>query len=186
MSTSASPSASRRRVPPLVVLLLLLLVPVAELWTMVQVGQGIGVGWTILALVAAGLLGLWLVKREGLRTWRALGEALREGRMPHREIADGVLVVTGGFLLITPGFLTDAVGLLLVLPVLRPLTRRLLAGVVAGRLTAAYDATGTVRPPGTPAGPSPYGATGAPGPSDTSSRRPRVEGEVVRGEVVDP
>ena len=76
----------------------------------------------------------WLLRREGIRTWRALSEALRTGQMPSREIADGALVLVGGTLLLLPGFLTDVVGFLLVLPVTRPLFRGLLAAAVAKRL----------------------------------------------------
>ena len=86
---------------------LLLLVPVIEIMVIIAVGQAIG-GWpTFLLLIATSALGAWLIKREGGRAWRALGQALREGRMPARELADGVVVLVGGTLLLVPGFVTD-------------------------------------------------------------------------------
>ena len=86
--------------------------------------------------------------------------------MPHRELADGALVLIGGTLLLTPGFVTDAFGALLVLPVTRPAFRGLLARAVAARLVVLPG-------PGGPRSP------GGPG----NDERP---GPVVRGDVVDP
>ena len=91
-------SARRRRFPWWVLAVAFVVVPVVEIWTIVQVGQVVGPWWTILLLLAAGAIGSWLVKREGGRAWRAFQEALSQGRMPHREIADGVLILVGGVL----------------------------------------------------------------------------------------
>ena len=136
-------------------------VPLVEIYVLVQIGDVIGVWWTILLLVLASVVGTWLVRREGGRAWRALTTALQTGRMPHRELADGALILVGGTLMLTPGFVTDAVGVLLILPVTRPLARRLLAQAVARRLLRAGAAGDTRRP-------------GPPG-----------RGPVIRGEVVD-
>ena len=85
--------------------------------------------WTILLLVADGVCGAWLVKREGGRAWRRCSEALGARRaMPATELADAALVLVGGTLLLTPGFVTDVFGLFCVLPFTRPLARRLLPG----------------------------------------------------------
>ena len=136
-------------------------VPLLEIYVLIQVGQVIGAWWTILLLVLASVIGTWLVRREGGRAWRALTSALETGRMPHRELADGALILVGGTLMLTPGFVTDAVGMLLILPLTRPVARRLLAGVVARRLLAAGQPRDVRRP----------GSSG--------------EGPVVRGEVLD-
>ena len=81
-------------------LVALLLLPIIEIVVIVAVGQAIG-GWpTFLLLVATSLLGAWLIRREGGRAWRALEQAVRSGRMPAREIADGVVVLVGGGLLL--------------------------------------------------------------------------------------
>ncbi|GAA1772980.1 hypothetical protein GCM10009795_018890 [Nocardioides hankookensis] len=136
------------------------LVPLAEIYVIVQVGQAIGAGWTIALLFLSGFVGAWLIRHEGARAWRAMREAIAEGRMPATEIADGALILVGGTLMVAPGFITDALGILLVLPLTRPLFRRLLAALVARHLVVGAVA---VRRPG-------------PGPA---------EGPVVRGEVVD-
>ena len=141
-------------------------VPLVEIYVLVQVGQVIGAWWTILLLVVMSVVGTLLIRREGGRAWRALTEALRTGRMPARELADGALILIGGTLMLTPGFVTDAVGVLLILPFTRPVARRLLTSVVGRRLVVA--------------GP-PY----RPGPGAGNGRRPGTTGDVVRGEVVD-
>jgi UPF0716 protein FxsA len=134
-------------------------VPLVEIYLVIQVGQVIGVWWTILILVADSVLGAWLIRREGGRSFRALQSALSSGRMPARELADGALILVGGTLLLTPGFATDAFGMLLILPFTRPVARRLLTTVVARRLVV-------IPPPGRTRG----GGTGP----------------VVPGEVIDP
>ncbi len=110
-------------------------VPLLELYVLIQVGQVIGVWWTILLLVLDSIFGGWLIKREGARAWRALRAAIDQGRMPARELADGVLIVLGGAFMLSPGFVTDALGILLILPLTRPLFRRLLTSYAAGRAT---------------------------------------------------
>ena len=105
----------RRAAAPL--LLAFVVVPVLEIYVLIQVGQVIGPWWTILLLVLDSILGTWLIKREGRRAWLALREQVETGRMPHRELADGALIVLGGALMLSPGFVTDALGILLILPV---------------------------------------------------------------------
>jgi UPF0716 protein FxsA len=144
---------------------LFVLVQIIEIWLLIQVGQAIG-GWqTLLLLVVDSLLGAWLLRREGRRTWRAFRLALAERRVPAREVADGVLVIIGGTLLITPGFLSDVVGLLFLLPPSRSVIRPVLTRVVAGRM----GVVGMVAPAGGQRRPPSY-------------RAPKV----VDGEVVDP
>lgn len=117
-----------------VLLVAFVVVPLVEIYVLIQVGQAIGAWWTILILVADSILGTYLIRHEGGRTWRALQEALGSGRMPARELADGALILIGGTLMLTPGFVTDVLGILLILPFTRPVARRLLTTVVARRL----------------------------------------------------
>jgi len=168
------PTARRRRIPLWILFVAFLVVPLVEIYVLIQVGQVIGVWWTILLLIADSLFGGWLVKREGGRAWRALTDALGNGRMPARELADGALILIGGTLMLTPGFVTDAFGILLILPFTRPVFRRLLAGAVGRRLLAAG--------PTSYAGPAfskGHRSNGSrPGPGSSG-------GSVVQGEVVE-
>ena len=133
----------RRRVPWAVLAVLFVVVPILEIYLIVQLGQEVGPWWTIVLLIGAGVLGSVLVKREGGRAWRALQEALASHRMPATELADGALILIGGTLLLTPGFMSDLVGLFCILPFTRPVARRALAGIVRRRLVVM-----TARRPG--------------------------------------
>lgn len=109
------------RVPLLA--LLFLVVPIAELAVIVTVASQIGVLETIAALILISVVGAWLVKREGLAVFRRVQAQLREGRLPHKELIDGFLVMFAGALLLTPGFLTDLLAVLLLLPPTRAVVR---------------------------------------------------------------
>jgi UPF0716 protein FxsA len=148
---------SRRRFTTAGLFVAFVVVPLVEIYVLIQVGQVIGAWWTILLLILDSLLGSWLIKREGGRAWQALRTALETGRMPARELADGALILVGGTLMLSPGFVTDALGIVLILPFTRPAARRLLTRVVARRLLSP-----NARRPG-----------------------PGSGGSVVRGEVVD-
>jgi UPF0716 protein FxsA len=121
-----------RAVLPLV--LIFIVVPLAELYVIIQVGQAIGVVPTLALLLADALLGSILLRHQGRAAWIRFNRALAEGRLPHREVFDGVLIIMGGALLLTPGFLTDIVGLILLIPPTRALVRAVSARFVRGRL----------------------------------------------------
>ena len=118
---------------PLLLIVLFIVVPIAELYVIIQVGQLIGVVPTLILLLADALLGSWLLKREGRSAWRRFNQALAERRFPGREVIDGALIIVGGTLLLTPGFLTDVFGLFLLLPPTRAIARRVLKRVTIGR-----------------------------------------------------
>jgi UPF0716 protein FxsA len=120
--------------PLLALLLIFIVVPIAELYVIFAVGDAIGWWQTLLILAADSILGSLLLKSQGRAVWRRFSEAMAAGRVPHREVLDGVLVIFGGAFLITPGFLTDLVGLLLLLPPTRAVMRRLVVRALGGRL----------------------------------------------------
>src|SRR3954454_24703356 len=122
---------------PLLLIVLFIVVPIAELAILIQVGQLIGVWWTIALLIADAVLGSLLARSQGRATWRRFNLALQSGRAPAREVLDGVLVLFGGALLLTPGFLSDILGLFLLLPPTRAFVRALLVRRFAGRMVAS-------------------------------------------------
>jgi UPF0716 protein FxsA len=112
-------------VPLLALIAIFVLVPLAELYVIIKVvGPALGAPLTIALLAADSLLGAWLMKSQGRAVWRRFTETMNAGRIPHREIVDGVLIIFGGAFLITPGFLTDILGFLLLIPPTRALFRR--------------------------------------------------------------
>lgn len=153
--------------PVALLLLAFLVVPLVEIYVIIQVGQAIGSWPTVALLLAEGVLGSWLVRREGRRAWDALRREAGSGHLPSRQLADGALILIGGTLLLAPGFVTDVVGFFLVLPPTRPLARRLLVAALARRALRGTARMARVR----------------------SASRPRDDGrpepQVVRGEVVD-
>lgn len=149
----------RGGLPLAVFLVLVVAVPIFEVWLLIQVGQAIGTWPTVLILVVEAVLGGWLMRREGNRAWTALTAAFGTGKVPTGELADAALVLVGGLLLMLPGFATDVVGFLFLLPLTRPLARKLVAFFIARRIGRLGLATAAVRP-------------GAPG-------------EVIEGETVD-
>jgi UPF0716 protein FxsA len=124
--------------------LLFIVVPIVEIYLIIQVGQAIGALWTIALLVADSILGSMLMRSQGRAAWRRFNEAIAHSRVPAREVLDGVLIVFGGALLLTPGFFTDVFGLLLLLPPTRTVIRRLLVRRFAGRIIVAPP--GSMRP----------------------------------------
>ncbi len=117
-------------------LLLFTVVPLIELYLLIEVGTVIGAPSTILLVLGTGALGAILARLEGLRTLRQIQRNLAQGIVPAEEMLDGVIILAAGLLLITPGILTDAFGFLLLVPVTRNAFKR--------RLRRRFDRT-TVR-----------------------------------------
>jgi UPF0716 protein FxsA len=106
-----------------VLVLLFLLVPLAELYVIIQVGQAFGALNTIALLILISAAGAWLVKREGMSVWRRFQRQIESGAVPGKEIADGVMILFAGALLMSPGFLTDVLAIALLLPPVRAVVR---------------------------------------------------------------
>jgi UPF0716 protein FxsA len=117
-----------------IVLLLLLALPIVEIIVAIEVARAIG-GWlTLLLLLAGCAVGQMVLRTASRRTGQSVREALDAGRAPGAEVGDSLLLFLGGLLLLIPGFVTDVFGIVLVLPVTRPLARRLLARRLRGRM----------------------------------------------------
>jgi UPF0716 protein FxsA len=111
----------------LFLVLVFIVLPIAELYVIIQVGEAIGVLPTIALLIVDSFLGAALLRSQGRAAWRRFNEALALGRIPTREVFDGAMVILGGAFLITPGFITDLIGVLLLIPP----TRAAFRGIVS-------------------------------------------------------
>jgi UPF0716 protein FxsA len=114
---------------------LFIIVPIVELYVIIQIGSLIGVWPTIALLLADAVLGSLLLRHQGRGAWRRFNAALAERRFPGREVADGLLIAVGGTLLLTPGFVTDILGAIFLIPPTRALVRRLLRGYMGKRFS---------------------------------------------------
>jgi UPF0716 protein FxsA len=130
---------------PLLLVFIFIVVPIAELYVLIQIGQAIGVLPTIALLILDSILGAALMRQQGRAAWLRFNRALTEGRVPGREVIDGVLVIFGGALLLTPGFLSDILGLFLLLPPTRAIIRGLLVRRFGARLVASATSGAEMR-----------------------------------------
>ncbi len=91
-------------------LLLFMLIPIVEMWILIEVGGWIGALPTIGLVVLTATIGLSLLKQQGLSTLLRARRKMDEGAIPASELVSGVMIAVGGALLLTPGFVTDALG----------------------------------------------------------------------------
>ncbi len=135
----------------LLLVVLFILVPIAELYVIIKVGEAIGLVPTLALLVLDAILGSVLWRQQGRAAWIRFNRALAENRLPHKEVFDGVLIIFGGALLITPGFLTDILGLILLIPPTRALVRAFASRSVRRRMARGdvtfFSVGGPPRPP---------------------------------------
>lgn len=147
-------------------ILLFTLLPLVELSLLLRIGEWLGPGPTIGLVVVTGIVGAWLARREGLRTWGRVQAELAGGRMPGEELLHALLVLIAGVVLVTPGVLTDIAGLLLLFRPTREIVARRMRKRLANRVqfqTVGFGDLGSEVP-------------GAPGPGpayDAEEDRPR-------------
>ena len=105
--------------PFLILLSLFVFVPILEISVLIKVAGGIGLGSTILLVIATAILGAFLVKQQGFETLRNAQSQMARGKMPAMELAEGIALLIAGALLLTPGFITDTIGFCCLTPPLR-------------------------------------------------------------------
>jgi len=123
------------------VFILFLVVPFVEIYLLVEIGARIGAPWTILLVVMTAIVGAWLVRIQGLATWRRFQASLARNELPATALVEGLCLLIAGALLLTPGFFTDAVGFACLIP---PLRRTLIKHLL--RRGAWKAAAGPARP----------------------------------------
>lgn len=115
--------------------LLFIVAPIVEIFLLIKLGSVIGAGWTIGVCIATGVVGAWLAKAQGIGLLARIRQTVARGEMPARELLDGVLIVAAGLLLCTPGLVSDALGLLLLVPLTRAPIREALIAKFKDRVT---------------------------------------------------
>lgn len=100
-------------------LLLFVIIPVVEMWVLIEVGSKIGALTTIGLVLLTAMLGVALLRMQGVSTLMRANQRMQAGEMPAQEMIEGLFLAVGGALLLTPGFITDAIGFVCLIPGLR-------------------------------------------------------------------
>lgn len=101
-------------------LIVFTIVPIIELYVLIEAGHQIGVAPTVAMVILTGIAGAYLARSQGFNLINKIQTELNQGRIPAEELMDGAIILAGGLLLLTPGFCTDLFGFTL----LTPLTRK--------------------------------------------------------------
>lgn len=98
---------------------LFLIIPIIEVYFLIEVGGIIGAGWTILLIVLTAIVGVNLLRQQGVSTLLRANQVMSQGQIPAMEMMEGLFLAVGGALLVTPGFFTDAIGFICLIPFTR-------------------------------------------------------------------
>ena len=123
-------------------LLLFITIPVLELCVFLLLGSKIGIAPTLAIIVITAILGAWLTKSQGLKALTKYQNALSQGRLPHEEVMDGLMILVAGAVLLAPGFLTDAIGFSLLVPTVRDFVKGIVKAYLGSRVSVAGEAMG--------------------------------------------
>lgn len=104
--------------------ILFTVVPIIEVYLLIQIGGLIGALPTVALLLSISLAGAWLVRHQGFSILRRIQSEMMQGRLPAGDLLDAALVLVGGVLLVTPGFFTDFLGLFFLIPFTRTFIKR--------------------------------------------------------------
>ena len=120
-------------------LALFLLIPIIELFIMFKVGKVIGLEITILIIIITAIIGAKLTKVQGAKAIKNAQSEIKSGKLPHKEVMDGIMIIIAGAFLLTPGFVTDIVGFSLLLPALRSNYQKLLLAFIKTKILFAHS-----------------------------------------------
>jgi UPF0716 protein FxsA len=154
-----------------VITVIFLLVPIVEIFLLIQVGGIIGAPWTILLVVLTAVIGVRLLKIQGVSTLTRAQNKMQTGQMPAQEMLEGMGLVVAGAFLLTPGFFTDTVGFLLLLPPTR--------AWLVGKIVTSFMSSG--RFVQTPFGSSTPFSSDAGAPLDSTTQKPTKDTNIIDG-----
>jgi len=115
-------------------LILFVIVPVTELYILIEVGKKIGSLTTIGIIILTGIIGAYLVKGQGFMILKKIQNDLNEGIMPGDSLIQGAIILAGGIFLLTPGFVTDILGFIFLIPVSRRVVKKYLLKWLKGKI----------------------------------------------------
>lgn len=118
-----------------ILLMLFVIVPIVELYILVEVGQQIGALNTVAIVVITGIAGASFARSQGTQIIYKIRSMMSEGQIPGKEILQGVMILAGGIMLLTPGFITDILGLTLLFPLTRQFYMKLALAYFKKRFT---------------------------------------------------
>ncbi len=124
------------------------IIPVGEIYLLVQVGERIGGLNTIAIVILTGIIGAAFARSQGALIIGKIKTDLDSGRMPGNEMVEGLLILAGGILLVTPGIVTDLFGFSLIFPLSRVFYRKVLIGYFKGKISVDGIAGGFGNPTG--------------------------------------
>ena len=126
-------------------LTIFILVPILELSLLLRIGSKIGIEATLAVIFLTGIIGAALTRTQGSKALVSFRRALAEGKLPHSEALDGLLILLAGAVLLTPGFLTDTAGFLLLFPPTRAFIHRRLSAYLKKRIQIIPPSSGQGR-----------------------------------------
>jgi UPF0716 protein FxsA len=115
-------------------LILFVIVPVTELYILIEVGKKIGSLTTIGIIILTGIIGAYLVKGQGFMILKKIQNDLNEGIMPGDSLIQGAIILAGGIFLLTPGFVTDIIGFIFLIPASRNIVKKYLLKWLKGKI----------------------------------------------------
>ncbi len=120
-------------------------VPAAEIALLIKIGGEIGVAATIALVFLTAVLGVFMLRHQGMRTFMQAQEAMAQNRLPVDSAIHGIFLMIAGAFLLTPGFITDALGFLLLIAPVRLFIARYLWSLVtkSGSFTYSHFETGS-------------------------------------------
>lgn len=126
-----------------VIFLLFIVMPLLEIFVLIQVGSVIGGLNTILLLVVTAIIGATLVRGQGIQAWQQAQQRMAVGEMPGIQIAEGILIFVAGLMFVTPGLITDVFAILLLIPaVRRPIAAKIMARMQVQVSTGGFQSFG--------------------------------------------
>lgn len=152
-----------------IIFLLFIIIPIIEITLLINVGQWIGVWYTVGLVLLSAFIGVNMLRIQSLSTLMRARQRMDQGEIPGQEMGEGIVLAVGGALLVTPGFVTDVIGFCCLIP----FTRRALIRFVSQRMTVIATHQGPSHRP-------PFEQDFTPPPSDRSV--PPKRGDVIDGE----